>query len=297
MKSKLVLIILVSAFILISGILILRAARRAGQPPDGKKPAPSFGPARHAVRTVSRGKPGMVTEVPPDRQVVRKQAKAQAAPRIAIVIDDFGYNMNNIEALFAVGEPVTLSILPGQPYSRRIAQLAAEHGYETMLHLPLESHRGDVREEFDTIRGGMGKEEILERIENQIADVPGLKGVSNHMGSRSTEDPVLMTEIFVYLKKMGLYFFDSLTSQNTVCADVSARVGLPFARRDVFLDNSSAAEYIKKQLTQARKIALKKGRAIAVCHDRKSTIAVLADAMPRMSAEGIRFVSLSELVK
>ena len=279
MRSKLVLIILASAFILISGILILRSAHRARHVPAGKKPA---------VRAVA--------QAPARKPAVRKQVTPQG-PRIAIVMDDFGYNMNNLEGLFAIGQPVTLSILPGLPYSRRIAQAAAEHGYETILHLPLESHRKDVREEFDTIKSGMGESQVLERLQAQIASIPGLKGVSNHMGSKSTEDAVLMTEIFGYLKKKGLYFLDSLTSPNTVCGQTALKVGLPCGRRGIFLDNSSDADYIKKQLSQARKIALRKGRAIAICHDRKTTIAVLAEGLPEMSAEGVRFVFLSELVK
>lgn len=279
MKSKLVLIILVSAFILISGILVMRGIQRARHAPARKKTAPRA-----------------ITKIPSRKPAVRKQATAKG-PRIAIVMDDFGYNMNNLEELFAIGEPITLSILPGLPYSRRIAQAAAGHGYETILHLPLESQRKDVKEEFDTIKSGMSEKEVLDRLQVQVASVPGLKGVSNHMGSKSTEDPVLMTEIFGYLKKKGLYFLDSLTSQNTVCGQTALKVGLPCARRDVFLDNSSDADYIRKQLNQARKVALGKGRAIAICHDRKTTIAVLAKGLPEMSAEGIRFVFLSELVK
>ena len=288
MNKNTLLILFGAALVLFSAFLIWRHARTPQRKIPSGHVVSSRAPLRGPYEKIGRERPS---------PAFRKQVKAQAAPRIAIVMDDFGYNMNNLEELFTIGKPVTLSILPGLPYSRRIAQAAAEHGYETILHLPLESHRKDVREEFDTIRSGMSEKDVLELLETQITSIPGLKGVSNHMGSKSTEDPVLMTEIFGYLKKRGLYFLDSLTSQKTVCAEVSARVGLPCARRDVFLDNSSDAEYIKKQLSQARKVALGKGRAIAVCHDRKATIAVLAEAMPEMSAEGIRFVFLSELMK
>jgi uncharacterized protein len=277
MNRNALLILVGAALVLFSAFFIWRHV----------KAPPRKLPAKRAVIRKAPSKPAL--------PAVRKTA--QVAPRIAVVIDDFGYSMNNTDGLFAIGEPVTLSILPGQPYSRRIAEAARAHGYEVILHLPLESHRNDVREEFDTIRSGMSQKEVTERLESQIADVPGLKGVSNHMGSASTEDPELMREIFVFLKKRGLYFLDSLTSQKTVCKDIAARVGLPCERRDVFLDNKSDAEYIKGQLAQARKIAYRRGRAIAICHDRKSTIAVLAEAMPEMSARGIRFVFLSELVK
>lgn len=225
------------------------------------------------------------------------KVKREQGPSIAIVMDDFGYNMNNLDNLFAIGQPVTLSILPDLVYSRRIAERASEHGYETILHLPLESHNKGVREEADTIRAGMTMEEVNARLRKEIASVPGLAGVSNHMGSKATEDSALMTMIFEYLKKDKLYFFDSLTSQKSVCRNVAQAAGLRYGRRDVFLDNSSDRDYIRKQFLEARKIAVKRGRAIAVCHDRSSTVAVLAEMMPEMKKEGIRFVKLSELVK
>lgn len=236
---------------------------------------------------------------PIKKSQVTRPAKAQRAqgPRIAIVMDDFGYNMNNLDNLFNIGEPVTLSILPDLAYSRRIAESASAHGYETILHLPLESHNKGVREEVDTIRSGMTKEEVLARLQKEIGSVSGCSGVSNHMGSKSTEDTALMTLIFGYLKRDNLYFFDSLTSQKSVCRNVAAATGLRYARRDVFLDNSNNSDYIKKQLQETKRIAVKRGRAIAVCHDRKNTVAVLAEVAPEMKREGIRFVKLSELVK
>ena len=66
--------------------------------------------------------------------------KRFANPRVVIVLDDFGNNMNNVEALFSIGIPVTLSILPNLKYSSRIAREALDRGYEVILHLPLASH-------------------------------------------------------------------------------------------------------------------------------------------------------------
>jgi len=43
-------------------------------------------------------------------------------------------------------------------------------------------------------------------------------------------------------------------------------------------------------------LAFKRGRAIAICHDRKNTAAVLARIMPQMEREGIEFVKMSDLV-
>jgi len=218
-------------------------------------------------------------------------------PNVAIVVDDFGYNKNNLDALFDIHEPITISILPDLRYSTEIASLARSRGCEVILHLPLEAHNKSLREERDTIKPGMTEEDIDARLKKEITSLPGLKGVSNHMGSKATEDRALMTAIFKYLKARDLYFSDSLTSQRSVCREVAREVGIPYGRRDIFLDNSDDTDYIERQLSILKKMAFRRGKVIAVCHDKKNTIAILARKMPEMEQEGVRFVYLSEMVK
>ncbi|MDP3804684.1 MAG: divergent polysaccharide deacetylase family protein [Candidatus Omnitrophota bacterium] len=240
----------------------------------------------------------------PSKIAKKKVAKVMApklekAPRakVAIVMDDFGYNMNDLDTLFSINEPITLSVLPDLRYSSAVAEYACGRGYEVILHLPLESHRKDVKEETDTIRSGMSEQDIIARLAKEIKSVRGLSGVSNHMGSKSTEDRGLMEVIFKYLKKHRLYFFDSVTSDKSVCRELAESTGLKYARRDIFLDNTDKAEYIDNQLAALEKIAARRGMAIAVCHDRKNTIAALARVMPRMAKRGIQFVTLSDMVR
>jgi len=228
---------------------------------------------------------------PPPVPRVRKM------PKVAIVIDDFGYSMNNLETFFNIKEPLTLSILPNQRYSHEVANEAHSRGYEVLLHLPLEALSKDAPEESGTIRTGMVEKEVNSRLKRDLTGVPYIIGVSNHQGSKATEDKDLMGEILIYLKEKKLYFFDSLTSQNSVCREVAAETGVKYARRDIFLDNSSDIAAIEDQMAKLRKMALARGRAIAICHDRKNTAAVLSKVMPEMAKEGIEFVSLSDMVK
>lgn len=223
--------------------------------------------------------------------------KVYQKPRVAIVVDDFGYTMNNVNTFLAISEPLTFSVLPNQPYSRKASEAAIKHGFEVILHLPMESDRGDAAEESDTIKTGMSDQQIVLILKKQLAAVNGIDGVSNHQGSKATSDRTVMTAIMKYLKLRGLYYFDSLTSAKSVCASVAKSVGIKTARRDVFLDNSNNTAAIEKQLGDLKALAFKRGSAIAVCHDRKNTAAVLAKEMPRMASEGIDFVKLSEMVK
>lgn len=236
------------------------------------------------------------------RPVAQKKVAALPAitkkvsnPRIAIVLDDFGYNTADMEDFFDIGEPITLSVLPNLPYSSKTAEMAHSRGYEVILHLPLEPKGSGVQEEPSTIRSSMTDQEILAILKKELDGIPYIKGVSNHMGSKCTEDVRVMSVIMAELKKRGLFFFDSLTSEKSVCREAARKAGVLYARRDIFLDIPNDPPYIDKKMMEMRKMAFSRGTAIAVGHYRRNTIAALKRFLPLMADEGVRFVYISEL--
>lgn len=253
------------------------------------------------------------THLPKKKIVVREQAvvvkeaakksqlpkiqKKYSNPKVVIVMDDFGYNMNNLDELFAIKLPVTFSVLPNLPYSQKIARLASSNGYEIILHQPMEANDKSAPQEAGTIKSGMNDKDVIALLEKSMSDVPGLSGISNHQGSKATEDKALMMIVLKELKKRKLFFFDSLVIQKSVCRDVAGALTVPYAKRDIFLDNTNSEDYIEKQVLALRRFAFRKGSAIAVCHDKKATITVLSKMMPQLAADGIVFTRLSEMVK
>jgi len=217
--------------------------------------------------------------------------------RIAIVIDDFGYNVNNLEEVFKLDTSLTLSILPNLIYSEKIAEAAYERGYEVMLHLPLEPHEKNYSSEDGTILTSMDEKTVLDNLNKAINNLPYISGVSNHMGSKATENEKLMTIIFERIKKEDLYFLDSRVTPESVCEEVASKTGLKFAVRSVFLDNESDIDYIKNKIADLEDKAIKTGSAVGIGHDRLSTLLALQEAIPEMKEKGIEFVFLSELTK
>jgi polysaccharide deacetylase 2 family uncharacterized protein YibQ len=150
-------------------------------------------------------------------------------------VDDFGNNLDIARALCALGRPVTAAILPYAPQTRETALLAAGCGVEIMLHLPLEA-LVPKENSAGRIGSGMTAEEVRARVSACLDQVPGLRGVNNHEGSRTTVDAVLMPEILTVLKERNLYFIDSLTTKDSIAFDTARRMGVPAAVRRVFLD-------------------------------------------------------------
>ncbi len=143
----------------------------------------------------------------------------------------------------------------------------------------------------------MKKEEVLAALTKALENVLFAKGVSNHQGSKATENYELMKTIFTELRLRNMYFLDSLVTNKSVCKKLAKEIGIGFGRRDVFLDNKEDFEYIKGQFGQLVKRAKRSGSAIGIGHDRQKTIAALAVLIPEAEKEGVKFVFLSELIR
>ena len=234
------------------------------------------------------------TSRPPPKKI--PQIALPVIGRIAIVVDDWGYNLNNLHILEQIKYPITISILPNLSYSKAVSGQLHKRGFEIMLHLPMEP-REKYRLEQDTILISMDEATIKNIIGKDLTSVRDASGVSNHMGSRATEDSRTMGIIFGELKKRHLYFLDSLVSSSSICTDLANKTQIAFTKRDVFLDNKEEPEYIRGQIHKLKSIAKLYGRAIGVAHDRKVALEVLKEAMPELEKEGYKFVFVSELLR
>ena len=181
--------------------------------------------------------------------------------KIAIVIDDWGYNLNNLPLLDQIRYRFTASVLPNLNYSRTIAEDLHKRGFQIILHLPLEP-REKRRLEKNTILTSMDEQNIRNILKQDLANVAYAVGISNHMGSKATENQRVMGIIFKELKREGLYFMDSLVTPDSVGFDLAHKIQLGFVKRDIFLDNTETPEYIKRQVYKLKTRA----RAVSYTH-------------------------------
>ena len=221
-------------------------------------------------------------------------------PRIAIIIDDLGYSMRAARPIFDIKYPLTLSILPGLRYSLSLAKKASQPPLEATLHLPLEPEVGGHLEK-GTIMVGMSEETVRDLVGKHLEPLlPYIKGVNSHMGSKATADAGLMKIVLEEVKKRGLYFVDSYTTDKSVAMEVAKSLGLRTASRQVFLDSGRERgnpDYIRGQMKELAELARKEGKVIAICHPKPVTLQVLKEMMPELAKEGIQFVTASEVVE
>ncbi len=225
-----------------------------------------------------------------------RQSTNAGNPRLAIIIDDLGYDRAAADAVLALGFPLTVSVLPHLPLSSELAEEAQRRGDQVMLHLPMESETDGAKPEDIELRVGMSAAQVDATLTGMLETVPYAAGVNNHQGSRATADPALMQALMPALRQRGLFFVDSRTDAKTVAYDMAERAGVPAASRKVFLDDVASREAILKQLNLAVRDAQRDGFTIAIGHPRPATIAALAEGVPSLEARGIHLVFASELV-
>ncbi|MGH9775161.1 MAG: divergent polysaccharide deacetylase family protein [Candidatus Acidiferrales bacterium] len=216
------------------------------------------------------------------------------APKLAIILDDLGNDRAAADAILSLHVPLSISVLPNLPDSAEIAEEAHRHGDEVLLHLPMESNDGSHAETVE-LRTGMNDEEVDSTLNSMLASVPYATGVNNHQGSLATADPQLMAVLMSALRKRGLFFIDSRTTDKTVAYDAAEHAGVRAASRKVFLDDTQTRAAILKQISLAESDARRDGSAIAIGHPHPTTLAALEEMLPRLEARGIRLVLASDL--
>jgi uncharacterized protein len=192
---------------------------------------------------------------------------------------------------------LTLALLPHSPYRKSIAEAAHRKGLELMLHLPMEPlGYPEVDSGPGTLHMGMAPDELLETLNRNLDSVPYIRGVNNHMGSKLTADAERMYQIFSILKKRGLYFVDSRTSEESVCQPSARLFQLPFAQRDVFLDHHPEPAFIRKQLRELVRVARRRGDAVGIGHPHRATYRILKEELASLQEE-VELVPASHLTR
>jgi polysaccharide deacetylase 2 family uncharacterized protein YibQ len=219
-----------------------------------------------------------------DHTVLEKPApKKVHIPKIAIIIDDIGYDKDVSLALCDLNSNITFSILPFAPFGKLISEKLYAKGSQMILHLPMEPvEYPQINPGPGAILSMMSPDILLEQLRKNIEAVPHIVGVNNHMGSKLTSHSNQMNQIFTILKKENLFFVDSRTSTKSQCKSSARLLKVKFAERDVFLDNFQNTEYITGQLKKLIDLAEKHGSAIGIGHPNQATLEALSKELPKI---------------
>jgi len=217
-------------------------------------------------------------------------------PLIALVIDDLGLDRKRTARILALAGPMTMAFIP---YSKKLSkqtQVARDNGHELLLHLPMEPLNPKVDAGPNHLNTHLAPEDLLDRIHWNLERFEGYVGVNNHMGSRASADNDVMTALMKELRKREMLFLDSRTNPKSIGAKIATLEGVPFAERNVFIDNVNEKDAVLKQLSLLERVSKRSGFAVGIGHPRDGTIAALKEWLPLVQNKGFVLVPISQIV-
>jgi hypothetical protein len=223
-------------------------------------------------------------------------ADTAGRPMIAIVIDDLGLNRRNADRVVRLPGPLTLAFMTYAADVAPQAQAARAAGHELLVHVPMAPENGGLTTGPNALRPELPADELRRRIDWALSRFDGYVGLNNHMGSRFTADASGMSVLLEEVGRRGLLFLDSRTTAATVGGEMARRYGVPFAGRNIFLDNEVSADAVWVQLRKTEAVARRTGAAVAIGHPHDGTIAALARWLPTLEERGFALVPISRIV-
>jgi polysaccharide deacetylase 2 family uncharacterized protein YibQ len=219
--------------------------------------------------------------------------------KVAFVIDDFGNNMDGTWEMMNMPIPLTIAVMPFLPTTKRDATWAHEKKHEVFVHLPMEPIKGK-RSWLGpgAITTDLSNEEIRERVNKAIDDVPFAIGVNNHMGSKATADPRVMRIVLEVCRERGLIYLDSRTTAKSVAGSIAQELGVPYLENQLFLDDQYTSKHIRKQMEMLCKNIGTTNICVAIGHvgpPGKKTASILRDFISRIKKDA-EIVTISKII-
>jgi len=225
------------------------------------------------------------------------QSVAEPLPRIAIIVDDLGYQLAAGRRAINLPGPIAFAVLPGTPQGRELARFANERGKEVLMHLPLEAVDYQGPAEPGAMMLDMSRSVFRTTFAEAIATVPFAIGVSSHRGSLLTRHPGHMVWLMEEIREReSLFFIDSYTTHESVALQIAAESGVTATRRDVFLDHEQSALTVLHELERLKMKAREQGQAVGIGHPFPETLEVLERELPKLREQGFELVTISELL-
>jgi len=222
---------------------------------------------------------------------------AAQGPRIAIIIDDLGYQLAAGKRAINLPGPVAFAVLPQTPLAAELAEAAFARGKDVLLHLPLQSVQDRDSSDPGAIMLDTNRLEFARSFAVSFASVPHAVGVSNHRGSLLTQHPGHMSWLMDEIRaEGGLFFVDSYTTHRSIALALARESGVPSVKRDVFLDPDRAPGTLQREFNRLKKLSRRHGMAVGIGHPYPSTLEFLESELPKLEHEGYELIGIRQYI-
>jgi hypothetical protein len=212
-----------------------------------------------------------------------------------LIIDDIGFDLRIVEELAGIPAPIAFAVLPHAPHAVEAARLLHAAGKMILLHLPMEPRSyPEESPGAGALMTDMDEEAVRRQVRADLAAVPFVSGVNNHMGSRFMTDEARLAIVMEELRAKGLFFVDSLTTTDSRGRESAGRAGVRFAARDIFIDHVPGYAAVLENLTGVFRRGRRNGLPVLMIgHPHMETVKAIRDALPVWKTEGVTVIPVS----
>lgn len=195
-------------------------------------------------------------------------------PRLGIVILDDGSDAGAALTAMRLPVPVTMAIAPTADAADKRADAARRFGREVLLLLPMQAE-----ETFDTAPNPIAlhvpRDELLRRIDWNLAQIDNYVGVINQHGEAASRDPETMRIVMEKLRDTGLGYIDGRTHEDSVAGAVARRMGIPTGDITNSVVSDVDTDALRAELDAAVQRAQRWGTALIAIPAGRTQIAAL----------------------
>ena len=217
---------------------------------------------------------------------------------LALIVDDAGYSLEELQAFLDLPMPLAVAVLPNLPHSTEAARRVLAAGKDLILHCPMEPGGGENPGPGRHLHRARARTIIRRLLDADFASVPGALGMNNHMGSKATADEAVMTVVLAVPEGPG----QALRGQPDHGGHRGAR-GLP--RRWVCPSCSGTSSWtttrrkakLRTRLEKGIGDARDRGSAVVIGHvQNKGVVDILRAAEGTLEARGVRMARLTDVL-
>ena len=245
----------------------------ASVPANRPDPVASLGdnPEPDAAGIVEKGPYGLLPRISPEGRlafIVNAQRFNHAGtnPRVALAIMGLGLNAQvTDDAINKLPAGVSLIFDPYAPDVERWMRKARAAGHEIYIALPMEADTGskaDLGKRVLTTK--LSPAETVDRLRWVLSRSTVIAGVASWEGGAFLNSPEHYKPVFAEIAGRGLLVFDTRMARPNVVQEVSAGMGLPFARSLGFFDEHQDKETIDSNLATMEDRARQRRFAVAI---------------------------------
>jgi polysaccharide deacetylase 2 family uncharacterized protein YibQ len=216
-------------------------------------------------------------------------------PKIALVFDDLGDSLQDLENIYSLNIPVSVSVIPGLKFSKNIAHIASRCGFSVFIRLPFEYEARDKPKisKYGEFSHNLTQWEVESLLRYYLNSIRIAIGINVNMNYDTKKDYEMAAMVIDAAKKRGMVFIDNAANDNQMIYNIAKKENLRCGYGDAVLDGSNTEIDLEKQFEKIISLAAKKGKIIVIVVPGKETFSLLKEnILPNI--DRIDFITLKD---